>query len=205
MSSLARFGRRQATRLHSLRSRLSARQKLGIVVVGVICVLVATASVAGQVAIATSLLAVLLAVNLAAVVHLSRRVGGLHRAGQASVRDLRVVVEQLQRRVLAAVEKERLTSGDRHQELTDTIAGADRLTPAGAELMLREQNREIEALAQLFQHLTPRAPMPRAARGVDESAAAQHRGLVHDRHRGAAGRAGRERCERCGWVAACRH
>jgi predicted O-methyltransferase YrrM len=167
MSSLARFGRRQAKRLHSLTSRLSSRQKLGMLVVGVICALVAIASVAGQVAIAMSLLAVLLAVNLAGVVHLSWRVGGLHRTGQASVRDLRIVVEQLQRRVLAAVEKERLSSGDRHQELTDTIAGADRLTPAGAELLLREQNREIEALAQLFQHLTPRAPMPVAGAPTD--------------------------------------
>lgn len=167
MSSLARIGRRQAKRLHSLMTRLSAPQKLGTLVVGVICALVAIASVAGQMAIATSLLAVLLAVNLAGMVHLSRRVGGLHRVSQGSVRDLRNVVEQLQRRVLAAVEKERLAAGDRHQELTDTIAGADRLTPAGAELMLREQNREIEALAQLFQNLTPRAPMPVAGAPTD--------------------------------------
>ena len=49
MSSLARFGRRQAKRLHSLTARLSARQKLGLLVVAVICALVAIASVAGQV------------------------------------------------------------------------------------------------------------------------------------------------------------
>jgi predicted O-methyltransferase YrrM len=117
------------------------------------------ASATGHPAIATSLLAVLLAGALVGVVHLSRRIGGLHRANQASVRDLRLVVDQLQRRLVAAVEKERLAAGDRHQELSDGLARTERLAGRGGDL-LHEQNREFEALLQLFQAVTPRAPMP---------------------------------------------
>jgi predicted O-methyltransferase YrrM len=158
MSSLARFGRRQSARLHSL----SSRQAAALALMALICLGVAVASATGRAAIATTLLAVLLTATLAGVILLARRVGHQHRASQASVRDLRLVVEQLQRRVVAAVEKERLAAGDRHQELTDALARSDRLTGRGAELLLREQSREIEALVQLFQHVTPRAPMPPA-------------------------------------------
>lgn len=163
MRSLVRFGRRQAKRL----TGLSSRQIAVLLLMGTVCAGVAAASITGQAAIATSLLALLLAATLAGVVHLSRRIGLLHRSDQAAIRDLRIVVEQLQRRVLAAVEKERLTAGDRHQELTDAIARADRLTPATAENLLGEQIREIEAVTQLFQHLTPRAPMPAAGSPTD--------------------------------------
>jgi predicted O-methyltransferase YrrM len=156
MSSLAKFGRRQSARLHSL----STRQAVALAVMAVICAGVAVASVTGRAAIATSLLALLLAAALAGVVYLARRIGSLHRANQASVRDLRIVVEQLQRRVVSAVEKERLAAGDRHQELTDAFARTERLTVRGAEQLLREQSREIGALVQLFQDVTPRAPMP---------------------------------------------
>lgn len=152
---LARFGRRQSARLHSL----SSRQAVGLLLMGAICLGVAMASATGHAALATSLLAVLLAGALGGVVHLSRRIGGLHRANQASVRDLRVVVDQLQRRLVAAVEKERLAAGDRHQELSDALARTERLAGRGGEL-LREQNREIEAVLQLFQAVSPRAPMP---------------------------------------------
>jgi len=156
MSSLATFGRRQSARLQSL----SSRQAVALAALAVLCLGVAVASATGLAAVATSLLAVLLAAALAGVLYLSRRIGGVHRANQASVRDLRIVVEQLQRRVVAAIEKERLAAGDRHQELSDAFARSERLTPRGAEVLLREQNREIEAMVQLFQDVTPRAPMP---------------------------------------------
>jgi predicted O-methyltransferase YrrM len=156
MSSLVRFGRRQSARLHSL----SSRQAVALALTVLLCAGVAVSSAAGQAAVATSLLALLLVATLAGVVFLARRIGRLHQANQASVRDLRIVVEQLQRRVVAAIEKERLTAGDRHQELTDIIMRTDRLTGRGAEAMLRRQSGEIEALVQLFQDVTPRAPMP---------------------------------------------
>ena len=102
----------------------------------------------------------LLAVALAGIVHLSRRIGAVHRSTQAALRELRSVVDQLQRRLLASVEKERLAAGDRHVELVELLNRTERLTGRGAELLLREQSREIEALLQLFRVIAPRAPMP---------------------------------------------
>jgi predicted O-methyltransferase YrrM len=142
---------------------LSRRQVAALGVLVVICAGVAIASVVGQAAVATCLLALLLVAVLAGVLHLSRRISRANKATQASVRDLRVVVEQVQRRVIASVEKERLAAGDRHQELTEALARTERLTGRGAELLLREQSQEIEALFQLFQQVTPRAPMPAGA------------------------------------------
>nr|WP_296068208.1 class I SAM-dependent methyltransferase [uncultured Actinoplanes sp.] len=150
-------------RLAKLVLGLSSRQVAGLVVAGAAGVGVAVAAVAGQAAVATCLLAMLLAAVPAGVIHLSRRIGGVNRSTQASVRDLRGVVEQLQRRVIASVEKERLAAGDRHQELTEALARTERLTGRGAELLLRDQSREIEALVQLFQQVSPRAPMPSGA------------------------------------------
>ncbi len=150
-------------RLARLVLGLSRRQVAGLLIMAAICAGVAIAAVIGQAAVATCLLALLLAAVLAGVVHLSRRIGRAHRATQASVRDLRLVVEQLQRRVIASVEKERLAAGDRHQELTEVLARTERLTGRGAELLLREQTGQIEALVQLFQLVAPRAPMPAGA------------------------------------------
>jgi hypothetical protein len=147
-------------RLTRLLLGLSSRQTAGLLIMAVICAGVAVAAVLNQAAVAVSLLAPLLAGALAGVLLLARRLGGMHRSTQGAIRDLRVVVEQLQRRVIASVEKERLAAGDRHLELTEALARTERLTGRGAELLLREQSREIEALVQLFQHLTPRAPMP---------------------------------------------
>jgi hypothetical protein len=103
-------------------ARLGRRKAAGLLAMVVLCLGVAVAAIAGQSALALALLAVLLSAVLAGVLLLARRIGGLHRAHQASIQDLRVVVEQLQRRVVAAVEKERLTAGDRHLELIEALA-----------------------------------------------------------------------------------
>jgi len=171
MSSLVRYGRRQVKRL----AGLSSRQALGLVLMAVVCAGVAATALTGRWAAAVTLLAVLLAATLAGVLHLARRIGGLHRTQQASIRDLRIVVDQLQRRVVGAVEKERLAAGDRHQELLDVIVRTERLTPQHADRLLREQNREVESLLQLFQQVTPRAPMP----ATDPATPADVLALVH--------------------------
>ena len=152
--------RNLARRVRDRGPRVSPRQAAGLLGTAVIGGCAAASAVAGRAAVATCLLTLLLAGALAGVVHLSRRIGGVNRSTQDSVAELRIVVEQLQRRVIASVEKERLAAGDRHQEITDTLARTERLTGRGAELLLREQSREIEALVQLFQQVTPRAPMP---------------------------------------------
>jgi len=100
---------------------------------------------------------------LAGVLHLSRRIRGVNRATQASMRDLRIVVEQLQRRVIATMEKERLADGDRHRQLVEELTRHERLDTRGAEHLLREQSQQIEALVQLFHQVSPRAPMPPGA------------------------------------------
>jgi hypothetical protein len=156
MSSLTRFGRRQSARLQ----RLSRRQATGLLGMVALCGGVTVASGTGHPGLAASLLAVLLAAVLTGLVLLSRRIGAASRADRAAQRDLRVVVEQLQRRLVAAVERERLTAGERHRELTETLARNQRLAGHGTDLLLRAQSREIEALVQLFQGFTPRAPMP---------------------------------------------
>jgi predicted O-methyltransferase YrrM len=139
---------------------VSSRQAISLLAMAAICAGVAFASVLGQVAVATCLLALLLAAVLAGVIHLSRLTRGVNRATQVSIRELRIVVEHLQRRVIATMEKDRLADGSRHQQLVEALTRAEHLTDHGAELLLREQNQQIEALAQLFQQVTPRAPMP---------------------------------------------
>ncbi|MBU2662145.1 class I SAM-dependent methyltransferase [Actinoplanes bogorensis] len=157
---------------------LSRRQLAALIVVLPLALGVGISSMIGRAALATGLLAVLLAVVLTGVIHLSRRIGGAQRSTQEAVRDLHGVVDQLQRRVIAALEKERLAAGDRHQELTEAMARTERLTGRGAELLLRDQSLEIEALMQLFQMVTPRAPMPSGMPPTDLL------GLVHVvRHR----------------------
>ncbi|WP_240669695.1 class I SAM-dependent methyltransferase [Actinoplanes solisilvae] len=134
--------------------RLSRRQVAGVVMAVLVAAGVAVSSIVG---------ALLLIAVSAGVIHLSRRIGGVQRSTQEAVRDLRGTIDQLQRRVIAAVEKERLAAGDRHQELVETVTRAERLTGRGAELLLRDQAREIEAMFQLFRTVVPRAPMPSGA------------------------------------------
>jgi predicted O-methyltransferase YrrM len=156
MSSLTRFGRRQSARLRNL----SRRQATGLLVMTALCGGVALTSGTGHPGAAASLLAVLLAGVLTGLVLLARRIGAASRADRAAQRDLRIVVEQLQRRLVAVVEKERLIAGERHRELTETLAKNQRLSGHATDVLLRAQSREIEALVQLFQGFTPRAPMP---------------------------------------------
>ena len=156
MSSLTRFGARLAVRAKTL----TRPQALALMVVLALCAGVWTAAASGHQGIAVSLLAVLLGAVLLGVLHLSRWMGGIYRANQTANRDIRTIVEQTQRRVVATVEKERLSAGDRHQELTKTVNRGLRQHGHGTDLLLRAQSREIEAMFQLFHEFTPRAPMP---------------------------------------------
>src|SRR3954447_12976547 len=106
MSSLTRIGGRLAVRLRSL-----TRPQV-VVLIAVLAVVAGiwTAAASGHQGLATSLLAVLMLAVLLGILHLSRWMNGIYRANQAAHRDTRIVVEQMQRRVVAAVEKERLTA-----------------------------------------------------------------------------------------------
>ncbi|MEU7901936.1 class I SAM-dependent methyltransferase [Actinoplanes sp. NPDC049118] len=156
MSSLVRFGGRLAVRLRSL----TRPQAVVLMVILALCLGVWSAAASGHQGLAVSLVAALLVGVLLGILHLSRWIGGVYRANQTATREMRTIVEQLQRRVVATVEKERLSAGDRHQDLTRTVTRGLRQAGHGTDLLLRAQSREIEALFQLFQQFTPRAPMP---------------------------------------------
>ena len=135
-------------------------QTIGVAVAALAGAGAVVAALTGRTPIATALLAALLTAVLAVAVRLHRRTTAQHDAQRASLGELRDILDQVQRRVVAAVEKERLEAGDRHLELTGTIAHLDRLTPGGAETLLRAQNRELHAVIQLSRTIAPRAPMP---------------------------------------------
>ncbi|GGK89624.1 O-methyltransferase [Mangrovihabitans endophyticus] len=156
MSRLTRFGRRQAGRVRSL----SRPHAAGLAAVLVLCGAVAGAAATEHLGTALVLIGVLTAAVLAGVVHLSRLVGGVQRAGQAQHRELRACVDHLQRRLVAAVERERLTAGDRHLELGDRLTRMRRDIRRDTVAARHAVPAEVEALFQLFAQVTPRAPMP---------------------------------------------
>ncbi|GAB1693949.1 class I SAM-dependent methyltransferase [Krasilnikovia sp. M28-CT-15] len=176
MSRLVRFCRGQVTRLHSLTSR----QGLALIAIALLCVGTAAVSVTGQQAAATTLLAGLLGIALLGLLLVARRLGALrrgHHAHLAALRDMRVLVEETQRRVVAAVERERIAAADRHRDMMARLIRDDRDTQEVTRLLLREQSREAEAALQVFRQVTPRAPMPFAA--GDDRGAADLLGLLH--------------------------
>jgi predicted O-methyltransferase YrrM len=153
MSHLSRIRRRLP--------RLSGSQAGAVSLAGLLCAGTAAAALTGHTGTATALLAVLAGVVQAGLLLVFRRLGRVQKAGLTAQRDLRTTVEEMQRRLVAAVERERLTAGDRHLELAEAIAKLTHLTdlkPATADV--RAVPREVEATLQLFQSFTPRAPMP---------------------------------------------
>jgi len=126
----------------------------------VLCAAVAGSALSGHLAVALTVLGVFLTAVLAVLVLLVRRVARLLTADRASRRDTRQLMEQTQRRMLGAVEELLLQAGDRHRELLEAVAAQPKATTTGTDRLLRGQNNEIEALVQLFQGFSPRAPMP---------------------------------------------
>lgn len=139
---------------------LSRRQVILLAGVAALCATVAGTALTGHLGVALTVLAVLLAGLVGGLLLLARRLTGLQRANRRAQADLRVVLEQTQRRLLGAVEEMLLHAGDRHRELADTLAAQQKSAAHGTDQLLRAQSREIEAMVQLFQGFTPRAPMP---------------------------------------------
>ncbi|HWS39059.1 MAG TPA: class I SAM-dependent methyltransferase [Actinoplanes sp.] len=141
--------------------RLTGRQAAVLTVTGVLCTGAAATALLGHPDIATTMLALLGGVIVAGLLLLFRRLATMQRAGLTAQRDLRTTVEEMQRRLVAAVERERLTAGDRHLELAESIARVKQVTDRkAASSQLLTLPREFEATVQLFQGFTPRAPMP---------------------------------------------
>ncbi|WP_250001763.1 class I SAM-dependent methyltransferase [Actinoplanes sp. M2I2] len=124
---------------------LTRRQVVSASGACVLCVAVAAAALTGNVGLALTLLAVFFTILFAGLLLLARRLSGLQRLQRRQQADARTVLDQAQRRMLGALEELLLHSGDRHQEVVDRAEA---------------QTRDIEAVVQLFQRVTPRAPMP---------------------------------------------
>ena len=139
---------------------LTRRQAILLGGAAVLCLAVAGTALTGHFGAALTVLAVFFAALLGGLLLLARRLGSLQAADRKAQSDVRTVLEQTQRRLLGAVEELLLHAGDRHRELADTLAAQQKFATHGADLLLRAQTREVEALVQLFQGFTPRAPMP---------------------------------------------
>ncbi|WP_328461548.1 class I SAM-dependent methyltransferase [Actinoplanes sp. NBC_00393] len=157
MSHLSRVGRR----LRRKTPRLTKPRVAALALVGLLCAGSVVTALTGFPQVAIALLALLTGVTLAVLLAVFRRLARMQRAGLAAQRDLRTTVEQMQRRLVAAVERERLTAGDRYLELTEAMTRLRQVTDrkAGTAQMLTLP-REFEATVQLFQGFVPRAPMP---------------------------------------------
>jgi predicted O-methyltransferase YrrM len=139
---------------------LTPRQLATLVVVLPIGGAAAVLALLGNMRVATALLAALVTIATLATLQLRRRVAAAQVANKVLLKDVRTVVEQTQRRLVAAVEHERVAGADRQKVLLNTLQRGHRQAERGALLQQRAQTREIEALLQLFRDVTPRAPMP---------------------------------------------
>src|SRR4051812_46709823 len=143
-----------------MQRNVTRRQAVVLAGVTVLSAAVAGSALTGHFGVALTALTVLVAALLGGMLLLARRLSGLQQANRRAQADLRAVLDQTQRRLLGAVEEMLLNAGDRHRELTDTPAAQQKSGAHGTALLLRAQTREVEALVQLFQGFTPRAPMP---------------------------------------------
>jgi len=139
--------------------KLSRRQAVALTVVALLGAAVVAAALADRLQAALALLAVLVTGLLAGLVLLARRLAGLQAAHRKAQADLRERQDRQQRRLLDALD-EVLRRADRHRILLDGVISGQKTSGHGTDLLLRAQTREVEALAQLFQGFTPRAPMP---------------------------------------------
>jgi predicted O-methyltransferase YrrM len=139
---------------------LTRRQLVLVGCAAVLCAAVAATALTGHLGLALTVLAVFFAALLGGMLLLARRLTGLAAANRKAQHDLRTILEATQRRMLGAVEELLLNAGDRHRELTDTLAVQQRSAAHGTDHLLRAQTREIEALLQLFHDFAARAPMP---------------------------------------------
>lgn len=139
---------------------LTLRQLITVVVVLPVGAGAAVAALLGNLRLATALIAVLLTIATIGLLQLRRRVAAAHHTNRQLHKDLRVVVEQSQRRLVGAVEHERVAGADQHKALLNTIQRTHRQQERTVLVQQRAQTREIEALLQLFHDTAPRAPMP---------------------------------------------
>ncbi len=139
---------------------LTRRQGALVAGVAALCLTVVATALAGHLADAVSLVAVLLGGLFGLLLLLTRRLAALRRFGRDQQRDLHALVTQSQRRLDGAVAELVQQHSDRHQELIDAMRAQQEVSAHRTDRLLRAQSQEVEALVQLFQDFSPRAPMP---------------------------------------------
>lgn len=164
---------------------LTWRQAIGLAAAMALSAGAMATAMMNQLALATAMVSLLGLVVFVGVLQVRRRVDEvqqavdrtgrtqsreLARATTAIAREIRAVkaltadtaerAEQAHRRVVAAVEAERLSASDRQRALLGTLEGS----ASGMARLQRDQTREVEALLQLFRRFEPRAPMPSSGR-----------------------------------------
>jgi predicted O-methyltransferase YrrM len=140
--------------------KLNRRQATLLAAAAVLCAATAGSALTGHLGLALTVLGVFLSGLIGGLLLLARRLTALLAANRAAHREVRQVLDATQRRLLGAVEEMLLAAGDRHRELTDTLAAQQKAAANGTDRLLRAQTGEVEALVQLFRTFTPRAPMP---------------------------------------------
>jgi predicted O-methyltransferase YrrM len=139
---------------------LPRRQAAVLAASVVLCLAIAGSALTGHLGVALTVLGVFLTAVLAVLILLIRRIAVLLAADRTTRRDMRQLMDQSQRRVQAAAEELLLQAADRHRELTEALTAQQKAVVTGTDRLLRAQNNEFEALLQLFQGFTPKAPMP---------------------------------------------
>jgi predicted O-methyltransferase YrrM len=140
---------------------LTKRRLVALAVATLTGALVATA-VTGPRPLFLAITGVLNALLVFAVLHLHRELARMRSKRSAGAAP--DGMQFLQRRVLAAVEKQGAAAADRHRSLVATLERDLRRSTVEVTRLQRDQTREVEALLQLFRDVTPRAPMPSSGR-----------------------------------------
>jgi predicted O-methyltransferase YrrM len=143
-----------------LRQSLTLRQAATIALVSPLGIAAVSASLTGRADIAGALIGALITLTVLGLLQVRRRVAHAQQSTRAMVKDVRAVLEQTQRRLVDALEQERLAAADREQVLLSALERAHRRSERAAARLQATQTSEIEAMLQLFRGDVLRAPVP---------------------------------------------
>ncbi|HET9516862.1 MAG TPA: class I SAM-dependent methyltransferase [Actinoplanes sp.] len=143
------------------RPRALTRRHLAALAVGTLTAALVATAVTGPTPLFLAVSGILDALLVLAVLQLHRELSRLRATRSPDAPD---GVQFLQRRLLAAVEKQGVAAAERHQALLATMERSLRRSTLEVTRLQRDQTREVEALLQLFRDAAPRAPMPSSGR-----------------------------------------
>jgi predicted O-methyltransferase YrrM len=146
-----------------LRQLLTLRQAVTIALVSPLGIAVVVAALTGHERVADALIGILVTLAILGLLQVRRRVADAQQSNRAMLKEVRTVVEQTQRRLVDAVEQERLAGVDRQQFLLAELARAHRRTERAAARQVDGLAGEVEAMLQLFGGDPLRAPMAASA------------------------------------------